>query len=152
MRAALLLLALLPGTAAAEDLADTHFRMNFCYQQVFDPAEMNTNPSQEIRRIALGRKPVGVTEHLGEVTMEVEVTLRDDSDPLEGLARCSPNAAGLTCELGRDAGGFELEAQGRDLALTTAGPDGMVFQGWTEEVRLGAEEGADQSFLLRRCG
>ena len=152
MRAPLLLLALLPGMAAAEDLADTHFRMNFCYQQMFDAADLAANPGQEIRRIALGRKPVGVTEHLGEVTMEVEVTLHDSSDPLEALARCHPDAEGLTCELGRDAGGFELKAQGNDLALTTAGPDGMVFQGWTEEVRLGADEGVDQSFVLRRCG
>lgn len=152
MRALLLPVALLPGAAGAEDLADTHFRMNFCYQQTFDADTLGENPGQEIRQIALGRKPVGVTEHLGEVTMEVEVMLRSGSDPLEGLARCSPDAEGLTCDLGRDAGGFQLAAQGNDLALTTKGPDGMVFQGWTEEVRLGADEGVDQSFVLRRCG
>ena len=152
MRAPLLLLALMPGAAVAEELADTHFRMNFCYQQVFDADDLGASPEQKIRRIAVGRKPVGVTEHLGEVTMEVEVTLRDGTDPLEGLARCSPNADGLTCELGRDAGGFELQAQGSDIALSTAGPDGMVFKSWTDEVRLGADDGVDQAFLLRRCG
>lgn len=152
MRASLLLLALLAGPALAQDLADTHFRMNFCYQQSFDADDLAASPGQQIRRIALGRKPVGVTEHLGEVTMEVEVTLRAGSDPLEGLARCSPNADGLTCQLGRDAGGFELQAQGRDLSLSTTGPDGMVFEDWTSEVRLGADEGVDQAFLLRRCG
>ncbi|EYD76236.1 hypothetical protein Rumeso_02160 [Rubellimicrobium mesophilum DSM 19309] len=151
MRAALLL-ALLPSVGVADDLADTHFRMNFCYQQTFEASDLAANPEQKIRRIAVGRKPVGVTEHLGEVTMEVAVTLLDGASPLEGVARCHPNADGLTCDLGRGSGGFELKAQGADLALTTAGPDGMVFQDWTDEVRLGSEEGADQSFLLRRCG
>ena len=152
MKPPFLLLALLPGAAVAEDLADTHFRMNFCFQQVFDAEDFAANPEQRIRRIELARKPVGVTEHLGEVTMEVEVILRDGSDPLEGLARCSPDAESLTCVLGRDAGGFDLQAQGRDLALSTVGPDGMLFKGWTDEVRLGADEGVDQSFVLRRCG
>lgn len=152
MRAALLLLALLPGAGMAEELAETHFGMNFCYEQAFDSADLAALPEQKVRRIALAREPIGTTEHLGEVAMEVDVMLRDGSAQLEGLARCHPNADGLTCELGRDAGGFELTAQGDGIGLTTAGPDGMVFDGWTDEVRLGAEEGADQSFLLRRCG
>lgn len=149
---ALLLLALLPGAAMAEDLADSHFRMNFCYQQTFDSADLAAAPSQKVRRISIGREPVGTTEHLGEVAMAVDVMLRDGSSQLEGLARCSPKADGLTCDLGRDAGGFELVAQGDGIGLTTTGPDGMLFQGWTDEVRLGAEEGSDQAFVLRRCG
>ena len=152
MRPTLLLLALLPGSAVAQDLADTHFRMNFCYQQVFDADALEASPEQKIRRIALGRKPVGVTERLGGVTMEVEVTLRDGTDPLEGLARCSEDADGLTCDLGPDAGRFKLQAQGSDLALSTAGPEGMVFKSWTDEVRLGADDGVDQAFVLRTCG
>ena len=152
MRAALLLLALVPGAALAEDLAESHFDMNFCYQQVFSAADLAANPQQEIRRIALGRKPVGTTDHLGEVTMEIEVMLRDGSDALDGLARCSPDADGLSCELGRDAGGFDLKAEGDGLALSTTGPDGMLFKGWADDVRLGADDGVDQSFVLRSCG
>ena len=149
---ALLLLALLPGAALAQDLAESHFQMNFCYQQAFSSADLAVAPSQQVRRISIGREPMGTTERLGQVAMEVEVLLRDGSSQLEGLARCSPNADGLTCDLGRDAGGFELVPQGDGVGLTTTGPDGMLFQGWTGEVRLGAEEGTDQAFVLRRCG
>ncbi|HVG48926.1 MAG TPA: hypothetical protein VM899_12440 [Rubellimicrobium sp.] len=149
---ALVLLALLPGSALAEDLAATHFQMNFCYEEAFDSAELAAAPAQSVRRIAIGRKPLGTQDHLGEVAMAVEVLLRDGSSQLKGLARCSPNADGLSCHLGRQAGGFELVAQGDDIGLTTTAPDGMLFEGWTDEVRLGAEEGVDQSFLLRRCG
>ena len=149
---ALLLLARLPRAALAEDQAESHFQMNFCYQQAFSSADLAATPAQQVRRIAIGREPLGTTERLGGVPMAVEVLLRDGSSQLEGLARCSPNADGLTCDLGRDAGGFELVAQGDGIGLTTTGPDGMLFKGWTDEVRLGAEEGADQSFTLRRCG
>ena len=149
---ALALLAFLPGAALAEDLASTHFQMNFCYEQAFDSAELAAAPAQSVRRIAIGRKPLGTQDHLGEVAMAVEVLLRDGSSQLKGLARCSPNADGMSCDLGRDAGGFELTPQGNDVGLTTTGPDGMLFLDRTEEVRLGAQDGADQSFLLRRCG
>jgi hypothetical protein len=149
---ALVVLALLPGAALAEDLRDTHFQMNFCYRQAFDSAALQAAPGQQVRRISIGREPLGTTEHLGEVAMAVDVLLRDGTRQLNGLARCSPHAAGLSCDLGRDAGGFELTGEGDEIVLTTTGPDGMLFQDRTEEVRLGADEGLDQSFLLRRCG
>ena len=41
---ALLLLALLPGAAKAQDLAESHFQMNFCYQQTFDSADLAAAP------------------------------------------------------------------------------------------------------------
>lgn len=149
---ALILLALLPGAAMAEGLAETHFRMNFCYEQALDRSALAANPERAVRRIVLGRPPAGTTERLGGVTMEVEVTPRDGGGEMKALARCEAEAEGLSCRLGREAGGFELKAQGDGVALT-AGPEGMVFEGWTDELRLGAEEGsADREFVLRRCG
>ena len=78
--------------------------------------------------------------------------LAGGSDQLEGVARCSPDADGLSCYLEGRGGGFDLVAQGDGIGLTTTAPDGMLFKGWTDEVRLGGEEGIDQAFLLRRCG
>ncbi|TNC71432.1 hypothetical protein [Rubellimicrobium roseum] len=136
---------------AAGPLAETHFARNFCWERSLDERTLAADPAQPIRRIALGREPLGQSRRLGVTLMEVSAVLRDGSGDAEALAACQPGETGLDCRLRDGSGGFGLEAQGDELVLTI-GPVGLSLPGRRGEVRIEPAEGEVGTFRLRRCG
>jgi len=148
---ALPLLLLLPIAAQAQDLSETHFARNFCWERSYGAAHLNEHPEQKVRWIALARGPLGQAQTLGRVSVEVRVMMTDTDEEYIRQAECRPKGEGLDCWMEGDAGGFALEAEGSEIRLTV-GPEGMTFEGWHDTRSLSPDEGDDREFLVRRCG
>ena len=151
MRSLLLLALLCPAAAGAETLADTHFDRNFCWSAGFDREHMEDNPEQRVVAITLRRERIGSPAAPGQTLVEVQVRLRGEPSEIAVLADCAPQEERLECRINGRAGDFLLQGQGEEAVLLSVGEKGMRFEGRQTQV-LRADEGADQSFLLGRCG
>jgi hypothetical protein len=150
---ALPFLLLMPSLAAAqENVADTHFRRNFCWERVYDRAHLASHPEQRVTRFALGREPLGEPVAPGETVMTVEVGLLGEGETLVATGYCDPDGQRLLCGLEGDSGNYAIEAQGADQVLVTVGDRGMSFEGDSGFHELRPDQGDDRAFLLRHCG
>ena len=157
MRALPFLLAVLAAPAMADDLAETHFSMNFCWERTYSAEHMAEHPDQRVTRMVIRKEPLGFPKAPGETLMEIAVMFRGADGSREGpqataIGYCRPDGEErLDCALEGDAGRYEIAAEGQDLLLSV-GEDGMAFESSRAMHELRADEGDDRSFLLRRCG
>lgn len=156
MRALALLAALSPVAAASEPLAETHFRMNFCWETGPGAAEPADRPAPAVSAIRLHREPAGWPVAPGRVAMEVTVTFRGadggrEGDEAQAVAECRGEDDRLRCLLSGRAGEFGLEAQGEGGLMLVLGEAGMRLDGEEGQVLRG-EDGEERTFALRRCG
>lgn len=157
MRALPVLLAVLAAPACAQDLAETHFSMNFCWERTYSAEHLAEHPEQRVTRVVIRKEPLGFPKSPGETLMEIAVTFRGADGSREGpkaeaIGFCRADGGErLSCGLEGDAGRYEMVAEGRELLLTV-GEEGMVFESSRARHELRADEGDDRSFLLRRCG
>lgn len=157
MRALPFLLAALAAPAMADDLAETQFAMNFCWERTYSAEHLAEHPEQTVTRMVIRREPIGFPKSPGETLMAFAVTFRGADGSREGpeaeaIGYCQPDGEErLSCGLEGDAGRYEIAAEGQELLLSV-GEDGMAFESSRDLHELRADEGDDRSFLLRRCG
>lgn len=157
MRALPFLLAVLAAPAMADDLAETHFSMNFCWERTYSPEHLAEHPEQTVTQVVVRREPLGFPKAPGETLMEIALTFRGADGSRAGpeataIGFCRADGEDrLSCGLEGDAGRFTIAPEGRDLLLSV-GEEGMIFESSRAMHELRADEGDDRSFLLRRCG
>lgn len=156
MRALLIPALLFPAAASAQDLAETHFSMNFCWERSYSAAQLAEHPEQTVTDFRISREPAGFPKAPGQTLMELQVTFRGRDGGREGdaasvIGYCWPEGEDrLDCGLARDAGNYRIESQGPGELLLSVGERGMSFE--TDEVRLlRDDQGDDKAFLLRPC-
>lgn len=152
MRALLLPLLLLPVPAGAQDLLDTHFDRNFCWERTYDRDHLAAHPDQQVTRFEIGREPPGFPSYPGQILMEIRLRIRGASEELSAIGYCRSDGDQFDCGLEGDAGDYRIEAQGPDSILVTVGENHMFFEGRNATLELHSDQGDDRSFLLRRCG
>lgn len=155
-RALPLLLALAALPARADDLAETHFSMNFCWERAYSAEHLAEHPEQTVTWMQLRTPPLGFPQAPGETLMEVRIRVRGADGSRDGpeaaaVGSCRPDRDRLSCDLEGGAGDYALSAEGAYLLLEV-GEQGLSFESSRDRHDLRADEGDDRSFLLRRCG
>jgi hypothetical protein len=142
---------LLPFAAEAQSLADTHFRMNFCYSARFHLDGRAGSAEVAVRSISLSREPTGHMHSLNETPLRLRVTFFGDPREHRATADCLTHREALDCRIEGDGGGFRLDAEG-DAVRLSMGEDGMTLGGASPQTRRLEADAEDGGIVLRRCG
>ncbi len=157
MRVLLIPALLLPSVAGAQDLAETHFSMNFCWDVSYSAAHLAAHPEQTVTAFRIEREPAGFPKAPGQTLMELKVTFLGgdgarDGDEATAIGYCRPDGeTRLDCGIEGDGGNYGIEAQGPGELLLSVGDRGMVLETSREIRELRADAGDDKAFLLRSC-
>jgi hypothetical protein len=118
MRVLLILALLVPAAAGAQDLAETHFSMNFCWDVSYSTAHLAEHPEKTVTAFRVSREPAGFPTAPGQTAMELEATFRDGNGGRGGeeaavIGLCEPDGDNrLVCALHANAGNYRIERQG----------------------------------------
>lgn len=157
MRAFLLPALLWPAVAGAQDLAETHFSMNFCWEANYSAAHLAERPEQTVTAFRISREPAGYPKAPGDTLMEMQVTFRSrdggrEGDEASAIGYCRPDGEDrLNCGIEGDAGNYSIQSQGPGELLLSVGDRGMTLETKRDIRELRADEGDDKAFLLRPC-
>lgn len=157
MRALLIPALLFPAAAGAQDLAETHFSMNFCWERSYSAAHLAEHPEQTVTAFRISREPAGFPKAPGQTLMELEVTFRGgdgarQGDEARAIGYCRPDGeTRLSCGIEGDGGNYGIETQGPGELLLSVGDRGVVLETSREIRELRADGGDDKAFLLRPC-
>lgn len=135
--AAASLLAAAP--AQASTILDLFSRPGACFARTYTPAHLRSHPRQTVRFVYL-REPGAEwrpTQTPGHFNLAFGLRLVGHRDTYSGVAICTPNGAGATCDVEGDGGSFTVARSGATLRMEVSRLELEGAHDFTDDIARG---------------